>query len=42
MFWAEGSRECLCGYDVPVNDHTEGKALGPFIMASLEYELLEK
>ena len=32
----------LCGYDVPVNDHTEGKALGPFIMASLEYELLEK
>ena len=32
----------LCGYDVPVNDHTEGKALGPFIMASLEYELLEE
>lgn len=32
----------LCGYDVPVNDHTEGKALGPFIMASLEYELLGK
>lgn len=29
----------LCGKDVMVNNQTEGKALGPFIMASLEYEL---
>lgn len=29
----------LCGKDVVINNQTEGKALGPFIMASLEYEL---
>lgn len=28
----------LCGSDVVINDDTEGKVLGPFIMASLEYE----
>lgn len=28
----------LCGSDVIINNDTEGKALGPFIMASLEYE----
>lgn len=28
----------LCGSDVPINNDTEGKVLGPFIMASLEYE----
>lgn len=30
----------LCGSDVRMNDNTEGKVLGPFIMASLEYELV--
>ncbi len=28
----------LCGSDVTINNNTEGKVLGPFIMASLEYE----
>ncbi len=28
----------LCGSDVGINNDTEGKVLGPFIMASLEYE----
>jgi unsaturated rhamnogalacturonyl hydrolase len=28
----------LCGNDVTINNDTEGKVLGPFIMASLEYE----
>jgi hypothetical protein len=28
----------LCGSDVVINNDTEGKVLGPFIMASLEYE----
>ena len=28
----------LCGNDVTIHDDTEGKVLGPFIMASLEYE----
>lgn len=28
----------LCGSDVAINNDTEGKVLGPFIMASLEYE----
>lgn len=28
----------LCGYDVPIHNDTEGKVLGPFIMASLEFE----
>ncbi len=28
----------LCGSDVTINNDTEGKVLGPFIMASLEYE----
>ncbi len=28
----------LCGSDVGINNNTEGKVLGPFIMASLEYE----
>ncbi|MDR1585492.1 MAG: glycoside hydrolase family 88 protein [Prevotellaceae bacterium] len=28
----------LCGGDVAIHNDTEGKALGPFIMASLEYE----
>jgi unsaturated rhamnogalacturonyl hydrolase len=28
----------LCGSDVGINNDSEGKALGPFIMASLEYE----
>jgi len=28
----------LCGSDVAVHNNTEGKVLGPFIMASLEYE----
>ena len=32
----------LCGKDVMINNDTEGKALGPFIMASLEYELQAK
>lgn len=31
----------LCGSDVTINNETEGKVLGPFIMASLEYELSE-
>ena len=29
----------LCGRDVAIHNDTEGKVLGPFIMASLEYEL---
>ncbi|WP_346862176.1 glycoside hydrolase family 88 protein [uncultured Draconibacterium sp.] len=28
----------LCGGDVTINNNTEGKVLGPFIMASLEFE----
>lgn len=28
----------LCGGDVKINNNTEGKVLGPFIMASLEFE----
>jgi unsaturated rhamnogalacturonyl hydrolase len=32
----------LCGSDVPIHNDTEGKVLGPFIMASLEYELYKK
>lgn len=32
----------LCGSDVGINNNTEGKVLGPFIMASLEYEMLQK
>ena len=28
----------LCGEDVVINNNTEGKVLGPFIMASLEFE----
>ncbi len=32
----------LCGSDVSIHNNTEGKVLGPFIMASLEYELSKK
>ncbi len=32
----------LCGKDVGINNDTEGKVLGPFIMASLEYEKAKK
>lgn len=32
----------LCGSDVGINNNTEGKVLGPFIMASLEYEMAQK
>lgn len=32
----------LCGSDVAIHNNTEGKVLGPFIMASLEYEKLSK
>lgn len=32
----------LCGSDVGIHNNTEGKVLGPFIMASLEYELVNK
>ena len=32
----------LCGSDVAIHNDTEGKVLGPFIMASLEYEKVEK
>jgi len=32
----------LCGSDVPIHNNTEGKVLGPFIMASLEYEKAKK
>lgn len=32
----------LCGSDVAIHNNTEGKVLGPFIMASLEYELANK
>lgn len=32
----------LCGKDVTINNDTEGKVLGPFIMASLEYERMFK
>lgn len=32
----------LCGNDVKINNDTEGKVLGPFIMASLEYEKVNK
>lgn len=30
----------LIGKDVPIQDNTEGKVLGPFLMASVEYERL--
>lgn len=32
----------LCGSDVGIHNNTEGKVLGPFIMASLEYEMSNK
>lgn len=32
----------LCGSDVAIHNNTEGKVLGPFIMASLEYETMTK
>lgn len=32
----------LCGGDVKINNNTEGKVLGPFIMASLEFERAKK
>ena len=32
----------LCGSDVMINNDTEGKVLGPFIMASLEFEKVNK
>ena len=32
----------LCGEDVIINNNTEGKVLGPFIMAALEYERLNQ
>lgn len=32
----------LCGNDVMINNDTEGKVLGPFIMACLEYERAKK
>ena len=32
----------LCGRDVGINNNTEGKVLGPFIMASLEFEKVTK
>ena len=32
----------LCGKDVKINNDTEGKVFGPFIMASLEYEKMKK
>lgn len=32
----------LCGKDVAIHNDTEGKVLGPFIMASLEYEKAHK
>lgn len=32
----------LCGSDVGIHNNTEGKVLGPFIMASLEYEMANK
>lgn len=32
----------LCGSDVTIHNDTEGKVLGPFIMASLEFEKVEK
>ena len=32
----------LCGSDVKINNNTEGKVLGPFIMASLEFEKVRK
>lgn len=32
----------LCGNDVTMHNDTEGKVLGPFIMASLEYEKANK
>jgi len=32
----------LCGNDVTINNDTEGKVLGPFIMASLEFERAKK
>jgi len=32
----------LCGSDVAIHNNTEGKVLGPFIMASLEYEKYAK
>jgi len=32
----------LCGHDVQINNDTEGKVFGPFIMASLEFERMKK
>jgi unsaturated rhamnogalacturonyl hydrolase len=32
----------LCGSDVAIHNNTEGKVLGPFIMASLEFEKARK
>jgi unsaturated rhamnogalacturonyl hydrolase len=32
----------LCGSDAVINNNTEGKVLGPFIMASLEFERVKK
>lgn len=32
----------LCGSDVTINNDTEGKVFGPFIMASLEFEKMKK
>lgn len=32
----------LCGSDVIINNDTEGKVLGPFIMASLEFEKMQQ
>lgn len=32
----------LCGSDAVINNNTEGKVLGPFIMASLEFEKSKK
>jgi unsaturated rhamnogalacturonyl hydrolase len=32
----------LCGNDVAIHNNTEGKVLGPFIMACLEYERCHK
>ncbi len=32
----------ICGSDAVINNNSEGKVLGPFIMASLEYERLQK
>ena len=32
----------LIGKDVPIQDNTEGKVLGPFLMAAVEYEKLAR